>query len=158
MATKQIGWFTLKEDKVFCDNGYECAAWYENILVPAGKYPINVVDYTVMHFDDERRKRYNGRVKGHIDSAYITMDGTIVSDDFGSRFYGMPIGDYDIYQNKGKPSRYTMQMYLYSLADSVLHDPDSPYELLPEYEAREVYFEYDGEQHKTHEIRVKGVE
>ena len=154
MATKQIGWFTLKEDKVFCNNGYECAAWYENILVPAGRYPINVLDYKVMHFDDDRRKHLNGRVDGHIGSAYITMNGTIVSDDFGSRFYGVPFGAYDIYQNKGKPSRYTAHIYLYALADSSLNNPDSPYELLPEFVAKEVFFEYDGEQHKTHEIRI----
>ena len=145
MATKQIGWFTLKEDREYIDNGYECAAWYEKILVRAGKYPMEVVDY----------KEINGSIDGHTRSAFIRMHGTIVCDDFGSRLCGVPVGEYDIYQNKGKQSKYNSRVYLFILAENVLNDPDSPYELLPEFEAKEVPFEFDGEMHKTYEIRVK---
>ena len=155
MATKQIGWFNLKEDKVFT-NTYECAAWYENVKVPAGRYPIVVYDYKVMHFEDEARKRFNGEVDGHIRSAYISMDGIITSDEFGARFCGVPVGSYDNHQNTGKRSSHTMHVYLYSLADSVLNDPETPYELLPEYRAEEERFvsSFDGKEFTTHCIRL----
>lgn len=155
MATKQIGWFNLKEDKVFT-NTYECAAWYENVKVPAGRYPIVVYDYKVMHFEDEARKRFNGEIDCHIGSAYISMDGIITSDEFGARFCGVPVGSYDNHQNTGKCSSHTMHVYLYSLADSVLNDPETPYELLPEYRAEEERFvsSFDGKEFTTHCIRL----
>ena len=143
---KQIGWYNLKEDKVFCNNGYECAAWYENILVRAGKYPVEVVDYKILN---------DGQITGHIGSAYITMNGTIESDDFGSRFCGVPIGDYDCYKNKGQKSNYIQSAYLFSVSDSILNNPKTCYELFHEYEARRIDFEYNGEMHHTHGIFLK---
>lgn len=145
---KQIGWYNLREEKVFCNNGFECAAWYENIRVPAGKYPMVVYDYKL---------RPNGAVDGHVMSGYISMKGIVVSDEFGSRFCGMPIGNYDNHKNAGKESTYTMSPYLFSVADSIINDADSPYELLPEYEARESTYtsDYDGKMHTTHGIFVK---
>lgn len=80
------------------------------------------------------------------------MDGTIVSDEFGARYFGMPIGDYDDGKNAGKPSSHSMMAYMYEVADSVLNDPDSPWELFPEFEAREIHDEWDGEPYTTHSI------
>ena len=156
---KQIGWYHLKEDKVFHDNGYECAAWYENIAVKAGRYPITVTDYKVLHFDDEARKEFNGRIDGHIGSAYATFDGTIVSDYFGSMFCGVPVGTYDYAKNAGKPSRYHMHMYLYSLAEHV-YKGDVEYELFPEYEVRESRFvsDFDGKECVLYHIYEAGKE
>lgn len=141
MANKQIGWYNLKEDTVFHDNGYECAAWYENIKVPAGRYSAVVYDYRV---------REDGKVDGSVSaSVYVTMNGTIESDYFGTLICGVPVGEYDSGKNKGAKSRYCMRAYGYSVADSILHTTDTPWELLPEYEAREFQFEYDGETY-TH--------
>lgn len=156
---KQIGWYHLKEDTVFT-NDFETAAWYERVKVPAGKYPVVVCDYRVLHFDDERRRRFNGEVTGHCGGVYICMDGTIVSDNFQSLFYGSPIGEpYDTGKNAGKPSRHNSFSYLYSVAQSVLDDPESPYELFPEYEARAEQFvsEYDGKVKTSHEVYLKDV-
>ena len=136
---KQIGWYHLKEDKVFHDNGYECAAWYENIAVKAGSYPIMVYDYKVKHFDDEARKEFNGRIGGHIDSAYAVFNGTITDDYFGSMFCGVAVGTYDEKQNAGKPAHYSMHMYLYSLAEHV-YKGEEEYELFPEYKVKEDRF------------------
>ena len=140
MKATQIGWYDLKEDKVF-RNTYECAAWYEEVLVKAGKYPALVYNFRVSKHDDPK---YNGRIEGHIGAAYVRMDGTIVSDEFGARFCGVPVGDYDNYKNAGKPSSHSMMTYMYDVADSILNDSESPWELLPEFEAHEINFEYDG--------------
>lgn len=146
--TTQIGWFNLKEDKVF-RNTYECAAWYEDVLVKAGRYPVSVYDFRVLKHEDPK---YNNRIQGHIGGTYTDMEGTIVSDEFGARYFGMPISDYDNNQNAGKPSRHSMFDYMYDIADSILNDPDSPWELLPGFEAREIHGEYDGRPYISHSI------
>jgi len=151
---KQIGWFHLKEDTEF-DNTYECAAWYERVLVKAGKYPVVVYDYR------EKEREDGVEVDGHIGSAYVIMDGTITSDYFGAMFCGVPVGTYDNKQNAGKESSYSMHSYLYGIADAILNKNEiymrkGEWELFPEYEAREIKFEYDGEEHTTHGIFLKG--
>ena len=149
MSAVQIGWYNLKEDKVFYDNSYECAAWYENIAVKAGKYPVTVYDYRV---------RDDGKIQGHVSGVYVTFEGTVVNDYFGSLYCGVPIGTYDCEKNKGKKSRYTMHSYFYSVADSILNNPDTPYELFPEYVAEPYTFisSIDGEEVTTHVIRYVG--
>ena len=149
---KKIGWFHLKEDHVFT-NTFECAAWYENVLVKAGRYPMEVPDYRV---NDE------GEVHGHIDMVAVGLPGIITSDEFGTRFYGVPVGSYDNTQNKGKASSHCYREYLYAVADFIINGDESIYatdyeefELLPEYEAREIRFTYDGEEHMTHGIFIK---
>lgn len=133
--TTQIGWYNLKEDRVF-RNTYECAAWYQDVLVKAGKYPVIVYDFRVLKHDNPD---FNNRIEGHISGTYTCMTGTIVSDEFGARFCGVPVGDYDNTKNAGKPSTHNMMMYMYSVADSVLNDTESPWELFPEYEARAIH-------------------
>lgn len=144
--TKQIGWFILKQDTEF-QNTYECAAWYENVLVKAGRYPMEVPDYRV----DK-----DGEVHGHIDMIGVSLPGIITSDEFGARFCGVPVGYYDNSQNKGKESSHYFRQYLYSVANAILHPEGSlytsdkyTYELLPEYEARDINFTYNGEEHTT---------
>ena len=152
---KQIGWYHLKEAKIF-RNDFETAAWYEDVEIPAGCYPIMVMDYRVLHFDDEARARFNGQVEGHIRSVYVPMNGTIKSDNFQSLFYGMPIGEpYDSGKHAGKPARHVMQVYMYSVAESVLKDPETPYELFPEFEAREERGTYNGKEYVSHSIYVR---
>lgn len=153
---KQIGWFVLHEDMEF-RNTYECAAWYENVLVKAGKYPMEVDDYKI-------REREDGReVDGYIGQVTVELPGTITSDEFGALFYGVPVGTYDNYKNKGKESAYYFHQYLYGIANAILHPVDSIYasgkysfELLPEYEAKEYHFEYDGEDVELWGIFEKG--
>ena len=147
MNKTQIGWYNLKEDKGFHYADYECAAWYENVEVKAGKYPVFVYDYRVLDKD--------GEIGGHVNSAYVSMPGTIVSDYFGTLFCGNPISDYDEKKNAGKSSEYKTSSYLFMIADSILNKPDCPWELLPEYEAREIKFEYDGKPFTSHGIFVK---
>ena len=150
MATKQVGWYNLKEETVFHDNGYECAAWYENVRVPAGRYPAVIYDYRV---------RDDGHVDGKISgSLYASMDGITESDYFGSLFCGVPIGTYDCEKNKGRKSHYTIQSYGFMVAQSILDDPDTPWELLPEYEAREYQFTYDGKEYTHWGIFLRGGE
>ncbi len=138
---KQIGWFHLGLDTVY-RNSFEFAAWYEDVEVKAGRYPIEVIDYS----EDSSH-----RVNGYIGSAYVTMPGTIVSDYFASHYCGVPISDYDTNKNAGKESSHTMHVYLYELASSVLYGTEF-IELLPEYEAREIKFTYGGQEDTTQGI------
>lgn len=150
---KQIGWFNLKEDKVFT-NYFECAAWYENVLVKAGRYPVVVSDYR-----ERESVEGNGRIKidGYIHSVYVSLPGTITSDDFTSLFCGVPISDYDTTKNKGKEGRHVLGAYMYNVAESILKNPETEWELFPEYEAREYHFSscIDGTDICSHGIFLK---
>ena len=147
----QIGWYNLKEDQIF-RNTYECAAWYEDVLVKAGKYPMVVYDYRVRKSNDPN---YNNEIEGHIGSVYIQMNGTVVSDEFGARFCGVPVGGYDNAQNAGKPSSHNMQVYMHIVADSIINDDESPFEFFPEYEAKTIQVECSGRLITTHGIYMK---
>lgn len=144
----QIGWFTLKEDKIF-RNSFECAAWYEDVLVKAGRYPVLVYDLRVSKSDDPV---LNGVIKGHIGMTYTHMDGTTVSDEFGARFCGVPIGSYDNRKNADKPSSHSMATYMHEMARSIVEDPETPWELLPEYKVRVSQMEWKGEPYTSRVI------
>lgn len=144
----QIGWYTLKADKIF-RNTYECAAWYEDVLVKAGKYPVLVYDFRILKHQDPK---FDGCIEGHIGGTYTHMDGTVISDDFGGRYFGVPISDYDNTQNAGKPASHSMMAYMYEVAGSVLNDPESPWELFPEYEAKAIHGEWDGEPYTIYAL------
>lgn len=142
MQDKRIGTYHLKEDKVF-RNTFECAAWYEDVLVKAGDYPIAVYNYRI--YDD-------GRINGHCMAVYVEMPGVVVEDEFGARIGGMPIGEYDNHQNTGKPSSHSLFAYMHSVAKDIL-DGDGAYELDAGYEARQVKFtNYRGEKVTTYGI------
>ena len=137
---KQIGWFILKEDTEFT-NTFECAAWYERVLVKAGRYPMEVPNYKI-------RETENGKlVLGHINMVSVNLSGVITSDEFGARFCGVPVGSYDNTKNKGKESNHIFRQYLYGVANAILHPENSlytsdiyEYELLPGYEAKDYTF------------------
>lgn len=143
----QIGWYTLKEDEIFC-NTFECAAWYEKVLVKAGRYPVMVYDFRIKRNDS----KYIRCIEGHIGGVYVHMEGTIVSDNFGGLYFGVPIGCYDTSKNAGKPSSHSTFAYMYSVADSILNDVESPWELFPAFEARKVCYEWNGNPYTTHSI------
>ena len=149
----QIGWFNLKEDIEVQDCGYECAAWYRNIAIKAGRYPVIVYDLWEIKTD-------NGiKIDGHVSSVRVLFEGTIITDNFGSYFCGIPISDYDEKQHAGEATSYSEQWYLFSVAEAVLHHEDTRFELFPEYEAKEYTFiGSDGIQYIGHGIYKKEVQ
>lgn len=137
-----IATYHLKEDKVF-RNLFECAAWYEDVLVKAGDYPMTVHQYSVGQ---------DGQVGGHCMAMYAIMQGEIVKDEFGAIVGGIHIGKYDNYQNRGKPSYHYLLCYMHSVAKSIL-DNDGIYELDEGYEAREIQFvDFEGKPKTTYGI------
>lgn len=147
-----IGYFNLTEPRVY-QNTFSFAAWYENVNVPAGQYPIEVLDIKIR---SDEQPEFNKEVEGYINGSYITMNGTIVSDYFAGHYSGVPISNYDTEQNKGKPSSHTSMVYLHEIAESIVKDPGSPYHLNPEYEAREISFiAFDGKPCTTYGIFYK---
>lgn len=128
MSKTQIGWYTVRKPEVVHNANFSFAAWWEDIEVKPGKYPVYVYDMEVWR---------DGQINAQ--GAYVTIDGTVVADYFAAHFCGMPISDYDTLKNAGKPSSYTEFNYLFLLADDVLKG-GSDYELLPEYEAKKYTF------------------
>lgn len=164
--TTVIGTFHLLKDRTFCDRGYACAAWYENIYVKAGDYPLYIHNYTERERDGGIRV---GCWKG-VEMGYVALNGVTTDADFGARFCGVPVGGDNSDRYIGRESCYHWSSYLYSIADDVLHNngeyrewgEDEPYariELNPEYEAREIHFisNYDGKELTTHGIYKREV-
>lgn len=139
----QIGWYELKEDKEFLNNGFECAAWYEKIFVKSGKYPV----YGQYQYH-EREHCYTNEIKSN--SISCKLEGTITGDNFSSYFCGNLI---NIHQNEkiGQKSSHYLRPYAFSIAEDILKG-NSNFVLLDEFEAKKVYFDYNGERHSTHEI------
>ena len=106
---------TLKVKECTRRNGFECAAWYENVKITPGEYDLMAA----------RRREYN--TKEHrfelfdIDKAYAVLPGTIISDEFGGLFCGNPISVYDNYKNAGKPARHIEDFRGYELAYTILN-------------------------------------
>lgn len=163
--TTIIGTFHLLKDRTFCDRGFACAAWYQDIHVKAGDYPLYIHNYT----EKEREGGiqigcYKGAEMGH-----VALDGVVTSADFGARFYGVPVGGDNSERYIGRESTYYWSAYLYDIAGYVhdggmLYDRDGePYariELNPEYEAREAtrwISEFTGEERVLYYIYKKEV-
>lgn len=138
----QIGWYVLKEDTIFRDNSYQCAAWYQDINVPAGQYPVYSYGYCYDNKLDDL-------------SIVCKLDGIVTQSDFSSHFGGVRYGN-KVDEEKGKKSTYILSPYAHALARWILKG-DSNYELLPEFEAREIRFtsSIDGEEHTTYGIFKK---
>ena len=140
---KQIGFYVLKEEEVFTKY-FECAAWYENIKVNPGKYPLYLDNYKVLK---------NGEVYGSF--AFASLPGKIESDNFQSLFCGMPIGKtYDSTQNAGKEAIYNLQTYDYEIAKYAIK---GKVELFPEYTVKDTSFksDYDGHLIESYSIFLK---
>jgi hypothetical protein len=145
----QIGWRIVKEDFVG-RNTYECAAWFEDVAIMAGRYPL----YGEVHWEYDRNNGSSvcmNEIKSYPTS--VKMEGIITGDYFGSLFCGVPISTYDHQKNVGKSSEYFECAYAYNIAESILKG-NGEYELLPGFEAQEVKFTstFDGLEHTTHKI------
>lgn len=94
------GFYRLAETTVFHYAGYECAAWWQDIRVAAGDYPV-----TLYKDASSNSVRF-----------FVELPGTIVADNFQSLWGGVPIGDaYNTAQNAGKPASYHISTVDYCL-------------------------------------------
>ena len=146
MKRIQIGYITIKKDTEFVDNGYECAAWFEKIMVKAGRYPL----FTEINCECDDGCILCGQVTAR-------LPGTVVSDYFGSMYCGVPVGTYDGSKNAGKPAEYHWGVFDFSFAEYIYnHFEDETYsfEIDPAYVVKEVKFNscVDGEERTTHRI------
>lgn len=106
-----IGWLIAKEDFEHCDRGYECAAWFENMKVEkGGRFPLFARMCTEYNYETNQNIEYG------IDQVTAFIDGTVVNDDFGGRFCGVPLGNYDENKNKGKKTDHRINWYGYQFA------------------------------------------
>ena len=146
----QIGWYIVPKETIYT-NFFETAAWYENILIQPGKYPL----YAEKFRFNEREHKEENIIDGWI---MFSLPGVIQSDNFQSLFFGCPVGqDYDTTKNKGKPGEYHGQTYPYTVAENILYSAIPRYELFPEYQAIEKQFTstYDDKVYTTHQIIKK---
>jgi|TARA_R110000824_G_scaffold114010_3_gene264165 hypothetical protein len=121
-------------------NTFECAAWYENVEIA----PQTAIGKTEGHsyFTDSR---VGDDGKRDVRWVSFKFTGFVTSDYFQSLFAGNKIGkSYDRAKNIGKSAHTNSQPYGYVIADSLIHDPNTPYALTDEgdqYEAKCVFYE-----------------
>jgi hypothetical protein len=72
----QVGWFNLREAQTF-RRSYECAAWFEDVRVEAGRYPVYAYP--------------NAREQSLGHTLYPEANGTIAGASFQALWAGMPI-------------------------------------------------------------------
>lgn len=100
-----IGVHRLTKDLRHRDQSGEVAAWWHEILVPAGDYEITTNGYY----------------------AFVRLEGVITSAYTPSLYGGVAIGSqpqYEEHSSVGRASSYTKQPYLYNAAE-LLADPSS---------------------------------
>lgn len=144
----QIGWYNLPEKEVFT-NHFETAAWYENVEVEAGRYPVYMYDLKVEE---------DGRLSGPCgDTVYVSLPGKVTDDYFGGLWCGVPFGSYDEHKHTGNEAHHTLNPYDYMVAERIANG-NSRYELFPEYEVRvlkEWVDDWDGKPRKLYGIYKK---
>lgn len=140
----QIGWYVLEEDQTF-RNSFECAAWHQDVKVKAGRYPL----FGKFEFRENDRCWVS---KINYMSVSCRLDGIVESSDFTSHFAGNAIGS-KVDQDKGKAASYYINPYAHSVAHSIIKsDGNCSYQLLEEFEAKEIPFVYDGVEKVTYGI------
>lgn len=116
-----IGWLTTTKEFIHCDRGYECAAWFENILVKKGeRFPL------FAEVDTYYSDKFNRYFEGGIRRIWTILSGTITNDDFGSRYCGVPLGGYDGKKNAGKSSTHHESWYGFMFGNLVLAARGTP--------------------------------
>lgn len=137
----QIGWYILESDTEFRDAGYECAAWYEDYIVKAGKYPVYG-----KHNYHERDRRYTKEID--YNSISIVLKGVITGDDFSSYFCGNLVAA-KTNQHIGEEVTKILRPYDFTFIEMV---EAGKAELLQDYEIEQVTF-YSTIDSKEHTIR-----
>lgn len=137
MAKMSFADYIARENEIQ-HNGFECAAWDEEILLTPGEYSISA------------ELDASGEVK---DSVFFSVAGTIKSDYFQALWCGQRIGDaYDPKQNAGKSKDWRGHFYAHAVASRILDGTETHIRLRHGFEARRVDFEYDGRQCHTYGI------
>lgn len=142
MAVKQvqIGVLLIPTDEVF-RNEFEVAAWYQDVKVPAGEYPI----YAYIDIESGEVCRWP--------LPQAVLPGVIVASDYSPLFGGVPIGS-KRNEDVGKPANYVWTHYAHSIAHNVLEGRGN-IKLLPYAEARIIKYEYNGEKKHTYGLFVE---
>jgi hypothetical protein len=97
------GVYRVSEPIVYHYAGYECAAWWQDIRVEAGEYPVKAV-----------------LKDGRVENFSVSLPGVIVADNCQSLWGGMPIGEsYYEKQNAGKPKSYHVHGRDYEVFQSI---------------------------------------
>ena len=109
-TSEPVGTYTVAAVEVLHNASYECAAWYQDIEVQPGEYPV----YAYIQ---------EGRVKYFL----VTLPGTVAASDFSSHFGGVRYGS-NVDKDKGQPGEYHIQIYDYLVFESI-SKPDSRWKI-----------------------------
>lgn len=113
IQSEPCGHYSVVERTVFRDAGFETAAWWQEIAVEPGSYPV-----------------YVSVLDGCLGWFTVKLPGVIVKDNFQDFFGGMPIGkSYDTHQNAGKHATYHVRARAYDVLAEVARNGSSAWTL-----------------------------
>jgi hypothetical protein len=135
-AARQVGTLRIRTDKVFRQHS-EYAAWWTDIRVPAGVYPI---------LSRPENKEWVG----------AALPGVITDEANAPHLGGVAVGP-DRKDRAGKPATYHWSIRAYELAKIILEGNDPDLRLEKGVSAHRVEFTgFDGKVHHTWELRFPG--
>lgn len=135
-----IGVYRLTVSTVF-QQLYECAAWYKDILVPAGDYTL----YGQLDQRDPDGPKIADRSIG------VTLEGIVIASNFTSYYCGVAVGRGKVNEHVNETATYGVYPYAHAVAHALLGQKwdYERYQLIG-YEARYVDFiGYDGKPGRT---------
>lgn len=129
------GYQEFEEDYLYEQNGFGWAGQFERTIVPAGRYPVFVANYSYHEADGQ----FMNDVKD-FSGLYIFLAGKCIADSTGRNPEEFPF-DNTVWSSP----------YAHSVAHAIVNNASS-IELLPPFKAVTVPFEYAGEEHITYKI------
>lgn len=138
-----IGTVTLEKDQLMYNNQFGYAASFEELLVPAGEYPVYAYAGDLKHDKDVRLGWRN----------YIGFEGTLLRGNVGGKpgehtFYNLMVYDYSLAEHFLKG---------YSYYDVIHCDNRETWKLDPHWTLKLEDWEYDGERHFSVHVVKKDI-
>lgn len=146
----QIGVFVLDKEEVF-RNTYETAAWYEDVKVQSGEYPV----FAQIKHTDLTPKMSPGQIMDT--SVGCRLDGFVVGSDFSSLFHGSVITP-KVDEKVGQESSHYLSRYAHSVAQSILESDNPRFRLNDDFHARKTFYIHKGELRNSYGIYHKATD
>lgn len=143
----QIGVYHVETPETHTQR-YECAAWYREIKIAPGDYPIFARFPPNYYRKDEAKDT----------SISVWLSGTVIASDFSSYYCGVPVGKGKRNEDTGQPAEYHIMPYAHALAIALMEKAPGceKWRLFDGFEPRWVPFTYNGKECRTAGIfRIK---
>lgn len=122
---------------------YECAAWFDEIAIPPGEYPLT-------GWVDENGELSDRDPQGYSVGLRYELTGTVVASNKQSLWCGVPVSKRGINENIGETMSYVGHVAVYSLANAMLNGEAPDNIKIPGFTPYWYHFEYESRGETVH--------